>query len=180
MNSASEVVDRCAAEVLDHNLNLLYEAPPRHGGGRRHTVPGLAPHKVGLALKPVLFGAFGRISRVALAPVFSTPCVLLRARLPGRLGWATTIWYSDPHWQALGPERRAEVARLDRGAYSDVGLHTLRHSTGSALIERGVHMKVVQELLRHSSYAITADIYSHVAVEQRREAAERLGEAFPW
>ena len=43
-----------------------------------------------------------------------------------------------------------------------------------------MHMKVVQELLRHSSYAITADIYSHVAVEQRREAAERLGEAFPW
>jgi integrase len=41
-------------------------------------------------------------------------------------------------------------------------------------------MKVVQELLRHSSFAITADIYSHLAVEQRREAAERLGEAFQW
>jgi hypothetical protein len=36
-----------------------------------------------------------------------------------------------------------------------------------------------QELLGHSSYSITADIYSHVAVEQQREAAERLGEAFP-
>jgi integrase len=41
-------------------------------------------------------------------------------------------------------------------------------------------MKVVQEVLRHSSYAITADIYSHVAVEQQREAAERLGEVFRW
>jgi site-specific recombinase XerD len=41
-------------------------------------------------------------------------------------------------------------------------------------------VKVVQELLRHSSYAITADIYSHVAVEQWREAADRLGEAFQW
>jgi integrase len=35
-------------------------------------------------------------------------------------------------------------------------------------------------MLGHSSYGITADIYSHVAVEQRREAAERLGEAFSW
>jgi integrase len=41
-------------------------------------------------------------------------------------------------------------------------------------------MKVIQELLGHSSYAITADIYSHVAVEQQREAAERLGQAFSW
>jgi integrase len=39
---------------------------------------------------------------------------------------------------------------------------------------------VVQELLGHSSYGITADIYSHVAMEQQREAAERLRDAFPW
>jgi hypothetical protein len=43
----------------------------------------------------------------------------------------------------------------------------------------GPHIKVGQELLGHSSYGITADIYSHVAIEQQREAAERLGEAFP-
>ena len=59
-------------------------------------------------------------------------------------------------------------------------LHTLRHSAGSALVARGVHMKIVQEVLRHSSYTITADIYAHVAVAQQREAAEQLGEAFPW
>ena len=63
---------------------------------------------------------------------------------------------------------------------SGVGLHTLRHSAASALIAAGEHMKVVQELLGHSSYAITADIYSHVNVEQQRAAAERLGEAFQW
>jgi site-specific recombinase XerD len=48
------------------------------------------------------------------------------------------------------------------------------------LIRSGAHIKIVQELLGHSSYGITADIYSHVDVEQQREAAERLGEAFPW
>jgi hypothetical protein len=42
----------------------------------------------------------------------------------------------------------------------------------------GAHLKVVQELLGHSSYGITADIYSHVAMEQQREAAERLSEVF--
>jgi hypothetical protein len=37
----------------------------------------------------------------------------------------------------------------------------------------------VQEHLGQSSYAITADIYSHVAPEQRREA-DRLDEALEW
>ena len=41
-------------------------------------------------------------------------------------------------------------------------------------------MRTIQEVLGHSSYAITADIYSHVAVEQQREAAEQLGKAFSW
>jgi len=72
------------------------------------------------------------------------------------------------------------VKIAERAELAETTLHTLRHSTGSALIASGVHMKVVQEVLRHSSYAITADIYSHVAVEQQREAAERLGEVFRW
>ena len=54
---------------------------------------------------------------------------------------------------------------------------TVRHSTASALIASGAHIKVVREMLGHS-YGITADIYSHVAVDQQREAAARLGEAF--
>ena len=41
-------------------------------------------------------------------------------------------------------------------------------------------MKVVQELLGHSSYAITADVYSHVGVTQQRDAADRLAEVLGW
>jgi site-specific recombinase XerD len=58
-----------------------------------------------------------------------------------------------------------------------VTLHTLRHSTASFLIAAGIHMKVVQEVLGHSSYAITADIYSHVSPAQQREAADKLAQA---
>jgi integrase len=75
---------------------------------------------------------------------------------------------------------RAFASIAERAGLVGVGLHTLRHSAASALIASGAHIKVVQEMLGHSSYGITADIYSHVAVEQQREAAERLGEVFPW
>jgi hypothetical protein len=74
---------------------------------------------------------------------------------------------------------RAFAGIADRAGLVGAGLHTLRHSAASALIASGAHLKVVQELLGHSSYGITADIYSHVAMEQQR-AAERLSEVFPW
>jgi integrase len=75
---------------------------------------------------------------------------------------------------------RAFDGIAQRAELQGVHLHTLRHSAASALIASGAHLKVVQELLGHSSYSITADVYAHVAVEQQREAAERLGEAFRW
>lgn len=67
-----------------------------------------------------------------------------------------------------------------RAGLDGASLHTLRHSAASALIASGVHVRVVQEVLGHSTYAVTADTYAHIAVAQQREAAERLGEAFPW
>ena len=75
---------------------------------------------------------------------------------------------------------RAFARITGRAGLSGVTLHTLRHSAASALITSGTHIKVVQEMLGHSSFSTTADIYAHVNVEQQREAAERLGEAFKW
>ena len=67
-------------------------------------------------------------------------------------------------------------------AWSSPGapLRTLRHSTASFLIAAGVHMKVAQEVLGHSSYAITADFYSHVAPAQQRDAAQKPGASITW
>jgi integrase len=54
------------------------------------------------------------------------------------------------------------------------------HSAARFLLAAGTHAKVVQEHLGHSSYAITADIYSHVGPAQQREAADRLDQALRW
>jgi integrase len=81
-------------------------------------------------------------------------------------------------------EPRNVLRRFDalarRAGLEGVHLHTLRHSAASFLLAAGTHTKVVQEHLGHSSYAITADIYSHVAPAQAREAADRLDAALQW
>lgn len=76
--------------------------------------------------------------------------------------------------------RRFAAAVQRAGLPATVHLHTLRHSAASFLIAAGVPMKVVQQILGHSSFTVTADIYSHVAPELEAEAMGKLGEALGW
>ena len=46
------------------------------------------------------------------------------------------------------------------------------YSHASLMLKQGVHPKIVQERLGHSSIGITLDIYSHVAPGLQEAAAE--------
>jgi len=106
-----------------------------------------------------------------------------RERLAAGGAWqATGLVFATEVGAALEPRnvlRRFDVLAR-RAGLEGVHLHTLRHSAASFLLAAGTHTKVVQEHLGHSSYAIRADIYSHVAPAQAREAADRLDEALQW
>ncbi|MPZ99500.1 MAG: tyrosine-type recombinase/integrase [Dehalococcoidia bacterium] len=66
-------------------------------------------------------------------------------------------------------------ALLDRAQVRRVRFHDLRHGAATFLLAQGVPMKVVQSILGHAQIAITADLYSHVAPELHRDAADRIG-----
>lgn len=53
-------------------------------------------------------------------------------------------------------------------------LHDLRHTSATLALLAGIHPKVVQERLGHSSIMITMDTYSHVVQGMQEEAAEKL------
>jgi integrase len=67
-----------------------------------------------------------------------------------------------------------------RADLDGISLHTLRHSAASLLLAAGVHTRVVQEHLGYSSFAITADVYSHSDPVLQREAAAGLDDALEW
>lgn len=56
-------------------------------------------------------------------------------------------------------------------------IHDLRHSYASIALARGLHPKVVQEALGHSTIAVTLDLHSHVVPSLQREAAKEMAEA---
>lgn len=52
--------------------------------------------------------------------------------------------------------------------------HELRHSFGSALIRKGVDIKIVSELLGHKDISVTYNTYIHIIEEQRAKAVTML------
>lgn len=66
---------------------------------------------------------------------------------------------------------------LKRAGLPDISFHDLRHTCASLLFQRNVHPKFVQELLGHSSVAITLDTYSHMLPGMGGEAADAMGDA---
>ncbi len=66
---------------------------------------------------------------------------------------------------------------LAKAGLPSIRIHDLRHSYASIALARGVHPKVVQEALGHSTIAVTLDLYSHVVPSLQREAAKEMGAA---
>ena len=69
---------------------------------------------------------------------------------------------------------RRTRARVTAAGLRWIGLHGLRHSWATMALSSGVHPRVVQERLGHSSVMITLDRYSHVIEGMDRKAAEAV------
>lgn len=99
------------------------------------------------------------------------PTVRADARRMPRQGW----WF--PALEGDGPIRRDSVSSIISEAMGRVGVpgtaHQLRHWYATTLLEEGVDVRVVQELMRHASLATTA-IYTRVSDRQRVDAVARL------
>ena len=150
-------VDRRDLAVLE----LLYAA-----GLRVSELCGLDRGDVDLRGRTVtVLGKGGKQRRV---PVHDVAVAALRA------------WFEDGREDMEGPPEAAFVNRrggrlgprdvrriLDRRAASPTHPHALRHTYATHLLDGGADLRVVQELLGHSSLA-TTQVYTHVSKERLR------------
>lgn len=67
---------------------------------------------------------------------------------------------------------------IGRVAVPRVRFHDLRHSHATQLLAAGVHPKIVQERLGHSTITVTMDLYSHVSETMQSDATARLDNAY--
>jgi len=154
---AQTPVDRRDLAVLE----LLYAA-----GLRVSELCGLDRGDIDLRGRTVtVLGKGGKQRRV---PVHDAAIAALRA------------WFDDGRDDMDGPPEAAFVNRkgarlgprdvrriLDRRAASPTHPHALRHTYATHLLDGGADLRVVQELLGHSSLA-TTQVYTHVSKERLR------------
>lgn len=85
----------------------------------------------------------------------------------------TGYLFPAPDGRAWAPDNASDQFRkhVKRAKIAGASFHSLRHTHASLLLAAGVHPKVVQERLGHSTIAITMDLYSHTTPSLQAEAA---------
>ena len=79
----------------------------------------------------------------------------------------------DPLGNILKPQTVTEHFQviLERNGLKKIRFHDLRHSCASLMLANSISMKEIQEWLGHSTISTTANIYTHVDSESKRESA---------
>ncbi len=89
--------------------------------------------------------------------------------------------FSSENGTPLNPEnlvKRSFKPLLERAGLPEIRFHDLRHTCATLLLGRGVHPKIVQELLGHATIAMTLDTYSHYLPSMGDQASGAMGDAF--
>ncbi|QIY68792.1 tyrosine-type recombinase/integrase [Streptomyces sp. RLB1-33] len=66
---------------------------------------------------------------------------------------------------------------LRRARLRRIRFHDLRHSAATLLLEQGVELVVIKELLGHAHIGVTATVYAHVRLRLQRQAIDTLSNA---
>jgi integrase len=90
------------------------------------------------------------------------------------------VIFSSEKGTPLSPENlvnRSFKPLLKRAELPEIRFHDLRHTCATLLLGRGVHPKIVQELLGHATIAMTLDTYSHYLPPMGDQASGAMGDA---
>ena len=79
----------------------------------------------------------------------------------------------------VNPSHQTTVFKeaLKQAELPAIRFHDLRHTAATILLTRGVHVKVVSEMLGHTTITLTLDTYSHVLPVLHAQAAATMDAA---
>jgi integrase len=145
-----------AFEQRGHSLRLK---PPKNGAGRAITLPAFAVAELRRRKRE-------QAEKLLQLGIRQNGDTLVCAEADGSPLTPFTLTHAFRAFMKKQPD-------LPR-----VRFHDLRHTHATQLLLAGVHAKVVQERLGHSSIALTLDIYSHAVPSMQQDAADRLDDIF--
>ncbi|MGW1407491.1 tyrosine-type recombinase/integrase [Streptomyces sp. NPDC002403] len=93
-------------------------------------------------------------------------------------GWADNgLVFTTPKGRPVDPTNLTRHFRrlIHSAGLRTIRFHDLRHSTATLLLEQGVDLVVIKELLGHAHIGVTTGVYAHVRLRLQRQAIDTLG-----
>jgi integrase len=129
------------------------------------------------------------LSRLAIAALREDRDRQAFARRTANVEWQERgLVFCDHFGAPLGPSYQTAVfpsyqtavfkAALRGAALLEARFHDLRHSAVTLLLLQGVHVKLVSEMLGHSTITLTLDTYSHLIPAMHGDAAAAMDAVF--
>ncbi len=152
-------------------MELLYSS-----GLRVSELVGLDLHDVDSGKR--LLHVMGKGKKERVVPMTENACRWIQEYLthPSRLPKNTKALFLNKFGGRIttrSVDRLFEKYRLQSGIPHGITPHTIRHSIATHLLENGMDLKTIQELLGHSSLSTTT-IYTKVSASFKREVYERV------
>ena len=148
------------------------QCPKRHGGGYHLLPPKSARSRRTIILPAPLVAELAEHRRRQLAE---------RLALGERWrGWdAGELVVARPDGRPVSPHQdHLEWKQLLAAAgVRDVGVHVARHTAATLLLQQGVPVRVVMDILGHAQLSQTVATYLHTPPELAVDAAERISRA---
>ena len=89
---------------------------------------------------------------------------------------ARRAWIKAAKQNPKEHQKRAQSDFLSERSHEGevIDFHALRHTCGACVAKAGVHPKVVQVVMRHSTITLTYDHYGHLYEGQETDAVQEL------
>ena len=147
-----------------------------HTGMRRGEILGLEWRRVDLRSNLIYLDAKHTKSKrrrsIPLNPV-ARDALLSRARFRATHCPDSPWIFCHTNGDRIGDIKHSFTSACQRAGIEDFRIHDLRHTCAAWLVQAGVPLDRVRDLLGHSSIA-TTEIYAHLAPENVREAVNML------
>ena len=174
------VARECA---LGHVVRIPGQAPyladllmvALHTGLRRGELLGLEWSRVDLRCRVIQLDPEHQKGKKHSTVPLNAPA---RDALPHRAGYRATIcpdsaWVFTRKGSRIGSIKKSFATACQKAGIEDFHIHELRHTCGASMVQAGVPLRTVAEILRHSSISTTMK-YAHLSPDNARAGAEAL------
>lgn len=102
--------------------------------------------------------------------------ILVKFQPKNNEDWSVYVTSNKFNPQSLRPAQRSAERVFLMAGVEYKGFHAFRHSYATRMVEKGIPVKAISDILGHSDINTTLNIYSHTSNDFKRECVEKVFE----